>query len=267
METPVSLVVILLLLPVGFLIFIAVSIRHSKRQRERLFSQGIQYIKPLRVLLTYVQRHRGMTTAIINGDLQAQAEIDTIATEVNKTLQQIESFGSWMNHNTKWMSLVDHWERLSKAYEQADTDNNFRQHNILIANILYLIEDVADDHYLLKKSGTNTDTDWRHLLSIAEYIGQARALGMGVAIKGECTNVLRVQLNHLRHKIACNIEPSWPEKARSDILYLLYCIDTKLVIDKPNIAAMEYFNVATRCIEHVLEQFDQQIDQLQFYRY
>lgn len=267
METPVSLLVILLLLPVGFLVFIALSIRHSKRQRERLFSQGIQYIKPLRLLLTNVQRHRGMTTGYINGNVQAKAEIEATSLLVDKTLQQIESFGSWMINNTKWISLIDHWARLSKAYEQADAENNFRQHNILIANILYLIEDVADDHYLLKNSGNNTDTDWRHLLSIAEYIGQARALGMGVAIKGECTNVLRVQLNHLRHKIACNIEPAWPEKARTEINYLLLCIDTKLVVDKPNIQATEYFNLATRCIEHVLEQFDQQIDELQFYRY
>jgi len=267
METPVSLVVILLLLPVGFLVFIALSIRHSKCQRERLFTQGIKYIKPLRLLLTNVQRHRGMTTAYINGDLQAKAEIDAISLMVDKTFQQIESFGDWMLINSKWSSLLDHWARLSKAYEQADADNNFRQHNILIANILYLIEDVADEHYLLKNSTSNTDTDWRHLLSIAEYIGQARALGMGVAVKGECTNILRVQLNHLRHKIACNIEPSWPEKARNDINFLLFCIDTKLVVDVPSIPAAEYFQLATRCIEHVLEQFDQQISQLQFYRY
>lgn len=267
METPASLLVILLLLPVGFLIFIAVSIRHSKRQRERLFSQGIQYIKPLRLLLTNVQRHRGMTTSYINGNSQAKIEIAAISIMVNKTIHHIESFGDWMIHNTKWISLVDHWDRLSKAYEQLDAENNFRQHNVLIANILYLIEDVADEHYLLKSAGTNTDTDWRHLLSIAEYIGQARALGVGVATKGECTNVLRVQLNHLRHKIACNIEPSWPEQARTEINYLLLCIDTKLVVDAPNIPAKEYFDLATRCIEHVLEQFDQQIDQLQFYRY
>lgn len=267
METPMSLLVILLLLLVGVLVFLALFIRHSKRLREHLFMQGIHYIKPLRLLLTNVQRHRGMTTGYINGNLQAKAEIEATSLLVEQNLQHIKSFGSWMINNTKWTSLVDHWARLGKAYEQCDADNNFRQHNILIANILYLIEDVAEEHGLLKNSGGSSDTDWRHLLSIAEYIGQARALGMGVAIKGECTNVLRVQLNHLRHKIACNIEPSWPEKARTEINYLLLCIDTKLVVDQPSIQAAEYFNLATRCIEHVLEQFDQQIDQLQFYRY
>lgn len=267
METPVSLLAILLLLPVCVLVFVALSIRHFKRQRERLFLQGIQYIKPMRLLLTNLQRHRGMTTAYINGNSSIKVDIETTSVIIDNTIVHIESFGRWISDNTKWVSLVDHWLRLSKAYEQAETENNFRQHNILIANILYLIEDIADAHCLLKNPGDDTDTDWRHLLSIAEYIGQARALGVGVATKGECTNVLRVQLNHLRHKIACNIEPSWPEKTRKEISYLVLCIDTKLVVDVPNMPAKDYFDLATRCIDYILEQFDQQIDQLQFYRY
>ena len=62
------------------------------------------------------------------------------------------------------------------------------------------------------------------------------------------------------------MDSSWPEKSRVDIHYLLNCIESQLIVDKPSIDARDYFNLASRCIEHVLEQFDRQIERLQYYR-
>ncbi len=266
METPVSLMIILLAFPVGFLIFLMVSLRRKKRQATLLFSQGIEYIKLLRSLLTYVQQHRGLTTGFINGNHAAKPDIEALNVRIKRMMEDVETTGVWMAENVKWSSLVDHWTRLGMSYLQGDADKNFKQHNILIANLLYLIDDVADAHHLSKLTGDAMDTDWRYLLSIAEYIGQARALGTGVAAKGECSSVLRIQLNHLRNKIASSVDSSWPEKSRIEIHYLLRCIESQLIVDKPSIDASEYFRLATRCIEHVLEQFDRQIERLQYYR-
>lgn len=266
METPVSLMIILLAFPVGFLLFLMLSLRRKKRQATQLFARGIEYIKLLRSLLTYVQQHRGLTTGFINGNLAAKPEIEALDVRIKRIMADVETTGDWMAENVKWSSLVDHWTRLGMSYLQGDAEKNFKQHNILIANLLYLIDDVADAHHLSKLTGDVMDTDWRYLLSIAEYIGQARALGTGVAAKGECSSVLRIQLNHLRNKIASSVDASWPEKSRTEIHYLLRCIESQLIIDKPSIDASEYFKLATRCIEHVLEQFDRQIERLQYYR-
>ncbi|MCE3251420.1 MAG: hypothetical protein K0Q67_430 [Cellvibrio sp.] len=266
METPVSLMIILLVFPVGFLVFLIVSLSHKKRQATRLFMQGIEYIKLLRSLLTVVQQHRGLTTGFINGNLGAKADIESLAIKIKRIIGEVDEAGDWMHGNVKWSSLVDHWTRLGLAYLHGDADKNFKQHNILIANLLYLIDDVADVHHLSKITGDAMDTDWRYLLSIAEYIGQARALGTGVAAKGECSSVLRIQLNHLRNKIASSVDSSWPDKSRVEIQQLLRCIETQLIIEHPSIQASDYFKLATRCIEHVLDQFDRQIDRLQYYR-
>jgi hypothetical protein len=266
METPVSLMIILLVFPVGFLVFLIVSLSHKKRQATRLFMQGIEYIKLLRSLLTVVQQHRGLTTGFINGNLGAKADIENLAIKIKRIIGEVDEAGDWMHGNVKWSSLVDHWTRLGLAYLHGDADKNFKQHNILIANLLYLIDDVADVHHLSKITGDAMDTDWRYLLSIAEYIGQARALGTGVAAKGECSSVLRIQLNHLRNKIASSVDSSWPDKSRVEIQQLLRCIETQLIIEHPSIQASDYFKLATRCIEHVLDQFDRQIDRLQYYR-
>lgn len=266
METPVSLIIILLALPAGFLLFLVLSLRLKKRQAAVLFNQGIEYIKILRSLLTCIQQHRGLTTGYINGKLNVKPDIELLDVRIKRLIFDVEHAGERMVENVKWSSLVDHWARLGSNYLQGDADQNFKQHNILIANLLYLIDDVADAHHLSKLSGDAMDTDWRYLLSIAEYIGQARALGTGVAAKGECSSVLRIQLNHLRNKIASSVDSSWPEKSRIDIQYLLNCIESQLIVNHPTIDAREYFNLATRCIEHVLEQFDRQIDRLQYYR-
>ncbi len=266
METPVSLMIILLALPVGFLVFLMASLSRKKRQATLLFTQGIEYIKLLRGLLTFVQQHRGLTTGFINGNFGAKPEIENIALKIKRVMIELDQAGDWIRGNVKWSSLVDHWTRLGLSYLQGDADNNFKQHNILIANLLYLIDDVADAHHLSKITGDAMDTDWRYLLSIAEYIGQARALGTGVAAKGECSSVLRIQLNHLRNKIASSVDSSWPDKSRVEIQQLLRCIETELIIERPSIQAVDYFTLASRCIEHVLDQFDRQIDRLQYYR-
>lgn len=266
METPVSLMIILLAFPVGFLVFLMVSLNRKKNQAALLFTQGVEYIKLLRILLTYVQQHRGLTTGFINGNAAVKPDIEKITVKIKNIMVEIDDAGEWIHDNVKWISLVDHWSRLRMNYVQGDADKNFKQHNVLIANLLYLIDDVADVHHLSKITGDAMDTDWRYLLSIAEYIGQARALGTGVAARGECSSVLRIQLNHLRNKIASSVDSSWPEKSRGEIQQLLRCIETQVIIEYPSIQASDYFKLATNCIEHVLDQFDRQIERLQYYR-
>ena len=266
MEAPVLLLMFLLILAVGFLVFWAISLGRNKRQANLLFSRGIEHIKLLRSLLTFLQQHRGLTTGFINGNFSAKPDIERVALKIKRLISELNETSDWLQDNVKWPSLIDHWDRLASFYLQEDADNNFKQHNMLIANLLYLIDDVADSHHLSKIGGDSMDTDWRYLLSIAEYIGQVRALGTGVAAKGECTNVLRIQLNHLHNKIASSVDASWPDKSRVEIQQLLGCIENNLMVENPNITASDYFTLATRCIDHVLEQFDRQIDRLQYYR-
>ena len=78
METPVSLMIILLAFPVGFLLFLMLSLRRKKNQANRLFIRGIEYIKLVRSLVTYVQQHRGLTTGVINGNLSAKPDIEAL---------------------------------------------------------------------------------------------------------------------------------------------------------------------------------------------
>jgi hypothetical protein len=108
-----------------------------------------------------------------------------------------------------------------------------------------------------------TDTDWRKLLFVAEYVGQARALGMGAVSKGHCSSVLRIQLNHLYVKIEASINQRWSDLAKQDFIHLLSVLQRQVIIDQPTISPTEYFSLATSCIEHVLREFDRQVELIQ----
>jgi hypothetical protein len=266
METPTPLLIIFVVIPTGFLVLLVLKAARNKRIANHLFGEGIHYVKMLRKLLTYIQRHRGLTTGYINGNTSSQKGITELGSRIQALIIEVPDISRWMRDNSNWNNLVDHWERLSKTYHQDNSVNNFKQHNILIANLLYLIEDVADTHYLTKLGSNSIDADWRHLLSIAEHIGQARALGTGAAAKGECSGTLRIQLHQLHTQIESCIDSTWPHPIKAEINALLACIKMQFINGNPTITADEYFILATRCIDHILMIFDKQIAQLRFFR-
>jgi len=267
MNLPFSFIFIFIIVPGVAIITTIVNITQRKKREEKLFRTGISYLKNLRTLLTHIQQHRGLTNGFLSGNLSAEAEIQHLETLIKKEIGDVRAIDDWINQNSKWESILDHWARLNANFKITDAESNLKQHNLLIANLLYLIDDLAYAHHLGKLGLVGaTDTDWRNLLSIAEFVGQARALGMGAVSKGYCSSVLRIQLNHLRVKIEASIGQSWPEAAQRDFHHLLKVIAQEVILDQPSISPADYFRLATVCIEHVLREFDRQVDKIQFHR-
>lgn len=267
MSLPFSFVFIFVLLPVLIIGTVILNLVKHKRDDERLFTVGVRFLKAFRKLLTHVQQHRGLTNSYLSGNKKAKSDIQILELTVKAEISDIEMIDLGIRENSKWESITDHWSRLNNHYEELSVETNMRQHNILISNILYLIDDLAYEHHLGKVGLVeSTDTDWRHLLTVAENIGQARALGMGVVSRGTCTSVARIQLNHLREKITQNIDSSWNENCRKDFQQFLKTLDENVIVDSPSVTPDHYFALATRCIEHVLQEFDRQVDKIQFIR-
>jgi len=266
MTLPFSVVFVVVIIP-GLILLAAIGgIIQRKRAEEKLFRTGILYLKNLRTLLMCIQQHRGLTNSFLSGNAAVANEIQKLESLIDGEIKNLKAIDGWIQQNAKWDNIVDHWSRMGASYVKLDAEANLKQHNNLIANLLYLIDDLAYAHHLGKLGLVDaTDTDWRNLLFIAEYIGQARALGMGAVSKGHCSSVLRIQLNHLRGKIEGNISRAWSESARQDFRHFLSTIEQQVIVDKPTIAPNEYFRIATGCIEHVLKEFDRQVERLQFH--
>ncbi len=268
MTLPFSVIFVVVIIPALILLLAIGGMIQRKRAEEKLFRTGVIYLKGLRSLLMFIQQHRGLTNSFLNGNAAVAHEVKKLEVLIERDIQDVSSIAGWLQQNAKWDNILDHWSRMTGNYAKLDAEANLKQHNILIANVLYLIDDVAYAHHLGKLGLVDTaDTDWRNLLFIAEYIGQARALGMGAVSKGHCSSVLRIQLNHLHGKIESNINRSWSEATREDFRLFLHTIEQQVVVDKPTIAPNEYFRLATGCIEHVLKEFDRQVESLSFVAY
>jgi hypothetical protein len=267
MSLPFSFVFIFIVVP-GIALFTAIyGVIKRKRLEEILFRSGIVYLKRLRTLLMYIQQHRGLTNGFLSGNLSVADDIKKIEVLVAREIAELSAIEGWIQDNKKWDSIIDHWKRINAHYQTIDADINLKQHNTLIANLLYLVDDLAYAHHLGKLGLIEaTDTDWRNLLFVAEYIGQARALGMGAVSRGHCTSVLRIQLNHLVVKIESNINPVWSESTRQDFRNFITVIEEQVITNTPSISPADYFKLATVCIEHVLLEFDRQVEKIQFHR-
>lgn len=267
MNVPFSVVFIFIMVPFLSIVTMVVIMVNAKHREEKLFRVGILYLKGLRTLLMHVQQHRGLTNSYLNGNQQTEAEISRLEAIIQEEIFKVEDIDLWLLTNPKWESIADHWSRLTISYKTTEPENNLKQHNNLIANLLYLIDDLAYAHQLGQLGAVDaTDSDWRHLLSLAEYIGQARALGMGAVSRGRCSSLLRTQLNHLRVKIEANINRNWTEITQHDFHLLLTAIENQVVVEKTSISPAEYFALATECIKHVLMEFDTQVEKMQFQR-
>lgn len=267
MNVPFSFVFLFMLIPGVALFTVIYGVIKRKKMEEKLFRTGIVYLKKLRILLMHIQQHRGLTNGYLNGNLSVDTDIQKLEASIKNEVSELKTIDGWIQDNTKWDSLVDHWFRISSHYKNIDAEVNLKQHNNVIANLLYLMDDLAYAHHLGKLGLIEaTDADWRKLLFIAEYVGQARALGMGVVSKGFCTSVLRIQLNHLMVKIETNISPAWIESTQHDFRHFLNVIQEQVITDKITISPAEYFKLATGCIEHVLTEFDRQVEKIQVNR-
>lgn len=267
MSLPFSFVFIFIVVP-GIALFTAIyGVIKRKKMEENLFRTGIVYLKRLRTLLMYIQQHRGLSNGFLSGNISVVEDINKIEVFAAREIADLSAIEGWIQNSSKWDSIIDHWQRINAHYQTVDAEVNLKQHNTLIANLLYLIDDLAYAHHLGKLGLIDaTDTDWRNLLFIAEYIGQARALGMGAVSKGYCTSVLRIQLNHLVVKIESNINPAWSENIRQDFRSFIKAIEGQVILDTPTILPADYFKLATGCIEHVLMEFDRQVEKIQFHR-
>ncbi len=262
-----------LLLLLGSVVMIAVlavaGVRH-RQQRKHRQAQGLRWLATLRALLSHIQKHRGLCSGYLNGEPRLLAEIETQQRQVSRDLNDIASVDIDIEDNPRWQGITQHWARLAGNFQTLSVENCLKQHNQLIKNILYLIDDLAQasDLLLLKnKSQKPLHVYWRELLAAAEYIGQARAIGTGVSAAAYCDSVSRIRLSYLCQKIEENTERLAKEigpvrsQTGTAVKKLITCINEQLLQEKPNIDAGAYFAIATEAIDSLLEQFDRLVQE------
>lgn len=254
----------------GFFLFVVTRNRKQLRTARQIL--GLQLLASLRIVLAHIQQHRGLTNGYLHGNSASAGDIQQLQNEVSRNFASIAAIDNSIEGNELWQGITQHWARLAGKYKKIERENNLAQHNQLIKNMLYLIDDVAQNcDLLMLRNGQKKPLHhyWRGLLAAAEYIGQARAIGTGVAAAGRCDKISRQRLNYLCRQIEINTGELWLEAGSGvsepeEISHLLECINQQLLCETPTINPGDYFALATAAIDRLLDQFDRLIKEQQW---
>lgn len=187
------------------LVLISVLInKKKKRIHDQKICLCLYKLERLKGLLIHIQRHRGLTCAFLQGDKHALINIQRLAVELDAKWRQLISNHPELVEDPLFEGIQNHWERLSVRWQSLQFQNNMEQHNRLINNLLFLIENHAVQHIELNKLARTTGLDviWKELLEATEAIGQTRAIGVSLVAAKRSAPIERIKLKFLTDKVS-----------------------------------------------------------------
>ncbi len=240
--------------------------RKTQQLQRRQQAEGVKILNQLRCLLAKIQLHRGLSNGYLSGQEKLLPRITAITAEINTITAQLDQSAPALRQLSRWAAITEHWQRLSNKALSLPSTNNLQQHNKLVLNVLYLIDDVAEKyqlHKVLDNKNQSVQYLWLELLFTAESIGQIRAIGAGVAAVKHCSSAQRIRLNYLCHSLQHSLMVNLSQSNERHIINLIKVTETQITIAKPTMSADDFFALATECIEDILAYFDQQLSQIE----
>lgn len=247
---------------------------HRIKDKRALQKEGLRHIKNMRLALYLLQKHRGLTTSYLTGQLGQSNAISAVQQEVNQIVEDILGKNKKIMSNELWLSVNEHWQRLSQNYVHLSVDNSILQHNSMIQNLLHLIDDIAFSHELTQlklMDINNIRLVWKEWLLAIECIGQARAMGAAILTEGKSDSVSRIRLAYLQERITEITERAWRELPVTDeqkrqVNRLLACIKIEIInasqSNNITLTSADYFNFCTAVMDDYYQKFDDVIEQL-----
>ena len=254
--------------------------RRTRRQKQQHIQLNIRQLTLLRALIAGLQRHRGLSNGVLCGDVSLSQDLAATRQALDQHIRDAQALDS--THAEAWNSLIDHWSRMREG-RGSDPANNLAQHHLIIRNSIFLMEDVANEIDLSGGQATLAYLPciWREVVQAAEWAGQARALGTGIAAAGRSSAEQRVRMRFLYQKIQllagsafATLQRHIAEHPQTDAFRLpqraqvvesfLRCIEQELLSQEQTaIAAKAYFQHATGAIDELLALVDTALTQLQ----
>ncbi len=253
------------LICIAYMFFESYSNRLKIHNRQR---EGLIYILELKKVLDFGQKHRGLTTGYLKGDSSLLTEISNVQEKLNSLFLELK-FESDLG--LAWRKIVDDWKILKSTYKNESVAVNFESHVIWITQVLNFIEEVAETQSLLSVetfSSYKHDFLWTDMLQAIEYMGQARALGTGVAASKEFNSIEKIRAQYLYNKISYAVEQlegilelsdELKEKVRTFQKYL----SIELHQTPIKVSSHEFFEIATQAIGLMYEHFEHAIQSIE----
>lgn len=180
------------LLPIAGLLYLVVVQNNTQSDIAHQELRGLEYLRPLKEVVTGMASHRGLTNRVANGDRSAEADRSKVAQQVEEAIRQVDAadakHGAEFKTTEKWAAVKKGWE----AVRAAGTTNGeavFAQHTELIARVLDVSTDVWE--YSTLALDPVADTYYLQDMMIAraipgmEDLGQLRGMTAGIAARSK----------------------------------------------------------------------------------
>jgi methyl-accepting chemotaxis protein len=147
---------------------------------------GIEYALPLQRLLQNVQRHRSASSAALNGDMQAAAQLQTLRADIAKDISDVDAInalqGSVLATQSRWQNLKAECQALVERADTLNLKDSFARHTQVTTNINAFISYIGD----VSKLALDPDIDSYYLMSasilqgpeLTEFLSELQALGL-----------------------------------------------------------------------------------------
>ncbi len=262
-----TLVVLLILFPIVLLGSTIIFKREMKKRQLK----GVQWLQALRALLMHVQKHRGLCSAYLSGDYEVEQELTSLKSRISYDISAVSQLGDWIESQEDWTGITRHWAKLGAQSETIGFPKSFSQHCKLVANILTLLDTVAEYHKIgeVKAQGQSYAL-WNELLWVGELIGQSRALGvrlLGLPKQDNSREKYKKQIRNALEDVTSLLDHPLPKhrisaeeitQIHSFVEFVRHNLLNNIGLITPN----EYFQQATQTISVIYECFDREIQKL-----
>jgi PAS domain S-box-containing protein len=198
----IRLVSLAFILPVIALLTLLIMEKNKAINFAEAEITGVEYIKPIRQLISDVAIHRGMTNTLLNGNETFRNKLPVVSENISKDIQRIDRIdvrlGAALKTEKPWRAVKSGWSQLGENALQLSADQSFTSHSELIKSIISLITHVGDTSNLI----LDPDLDSYYLMDImvlrlpqlSNELGIIRGLGAGIIASGAITDMQRTDL-------------------------------------------------------------------------
>ena len=152
-------------------------------------------------LIQELQRHRGLSVAILDGQTGFHHELDVTDGMLQRSLHALaEQYGKRhpIFSSPRWQNLLGHWESLRNNWRELDVVTNLFAHNEVILELILVLQLLADDQInLIGANRAQIIIQWPPLI---EHLGMLRALGVHALSQKNLLEDSRIRLSLADHR-------------------------------------------------------------------
>ncbi len=288
-----SIIFLIVLIPLVMLSLILIDSISQEVNFLKKETAGLHYINTVRQPIEHIQQHRGMMAAYLNGSTEFYERIMKKRRIVDEKLielgQMDKRLRGQLDTSDRMAVILQKWNTIKKDSMDVNVADVIKAHTSLIADMLNLMAHVADTSGITLDSKLDSNYMGSTLVSglpkMIEFMGQARAIGSGVAARGEFSNqknytklaVLSSNINNFFQGVNNDLQAVYKENSEiaSKLLTstnsnnvaiqeMQTLLNDKLLnVKKISVSSDQVFNAATSAISGSYKLYDSLVPELE----